>query len=244
MTTQRTMSSRDAASRLGPYKDALQQLWYRGDLASGQGSQADRAAFADLLERSGHRKQAQEFRQGRGNWRQSSSYSVNSASRLWRQKLARTLFGAPQSRYAVGIEHKGAKAGWIAKVEGGRFSGGDNWFRVDRVKGDPSDGRAYFIGPGIGYDINRLVVFARDESDAIEIAEETWPWLMFDEVSAKEAEQDERAQPLKRHGDYFHEGWGVPAEDIRIFGRARLERARLIGNREARLRDGTVVEYN
>ena len=67
---------------------------------------------------------------------------------------------------------------------------------------------------------------------------------MYDEISAEEAEDDERAERVRRHGDYFREGWGVPAEDIRIFGRARLERARLIGNREARLRDGTVVEYS
>lgn len=243
MHKRRSVSSRDAASRLGPYKNQLQQLWYRGNLASGEGTAADRAAFAELLEKSGHRKQAQEFRQGRGNWRKSVSYETNSASRLWRQKLARTLFGAPQSRYSVGTERKSEKTGWIAHVPKGRFGSG-NWLRVDRIKGDPGDGEPYFIGPGSGYDVQRLVVFARDESDAIEIAEETWPWLMFDEISAEEAEDDERAQPLKRHGDYFHEGWGVPTEDIRIFGRARLERARLIGNREARLRDGTVVEYN
>lgn len=128
---------------------------------------------------------------------------------------------------------------------------GGDWFTVDRVKGDPSDGKPYFIGVGVGYDIRRLVVFAYDDSSAIEIAEDTWPESMFDEIiSAKKLEELEKEDPdaAERYQPVVGKKramFGCPSEDIRIFEPAKdyHSNATKVGKLGLyRLKDGTLIE--
>lgn len=224
---------RDPASRLGQYKHEAQQLWHM--VRFGKDNKLNpvlvenaRSRLVEILRATGHVKLAQGLARHRGK-----IYGT-----LFGEKLDRAIHGVPQSR-AIGWPRpqKAKQHVWIARLKSGE------WLRVDSLFGNPSDGKAYLIGPGIGYDVHRLVVFAYDSSSAYEIAEEKAPHLMYDEISKEEAEDDESAVPLSRHGQYFASGWGRPSEDVRILERVRVEKARVVGYGEAALKNGSVVRY-
>lgn len=71
--------------------------------------------------------------------------------------------------------------------------GRDGWFVVDRIAGQVDDGDPWFIGVGAGFDVNRVLVYARDEGDALEVAEEKWPEIMGSKVTKKDEEGVEAA---------------------------------------------------
>ena len=43
---------------------------------------------------------------------------------------------------------------------------GFGWMTVDRIGGDKSWGKPWFIGVGMGFDIDRILVYASNETDA------------------------------------------------------------------------------
>lgn len=111
------------------------------------------------------------------------------------------------------------------------------WFVVDRVSGTPSDGRPYFIGPGIGFDINRLLVYARNESDAAEVAEEKWPDRMGTKVSKRDEDDA---------GDVFYHSSGrvYAPKEVRILTVAsRVEKGTPELGSEAVLKSGETIRY-
>jgi hypothetical protein len=228
---------RDPASRLGSYKDEAHRLYYevfhadqRG-ISSGRSEEA-KHILANILQETGHAKMAGELRRHRGK-----IYGT-----LFGQKVQRTLFGAPQSSYAHGTR-KPKKKVLIAQLRSGE------WLHVDKMVGDPSDGNPYFVGPGTGYDIHRFIVWAYDEGSAIEIAEEKWPHLLFDEVDATDVDEDDQdifpIQTIRKGKDvWFKSGWARHSQDVRIFQRVkRVEHAREIGYGTAVLKSGETVEY-
>lgn len=122
------------------------------------------------------------------------------------------------------------------------------WLTVDSVKGDKSDGRPYLIGPGVGYDVHRLVVFASSEDEAYEIAQETWPKSMYSEfISRKKLDKlaEENPEETERY-EYVSKlnRWGIPEEDIRILKAAKefYRNAKEIGLHLYRLPDGRIIE--
>ncbi len=117
---------------------------------------------------------------------------------------------------------------------------GHGWFVVDRITGYPDDGKPWFIGTGIGYDINRLVVFARTEGDAEEIAEEKWPDRMGDRVSRRDEEEVEDSG----QSTFFAKNSMWTYKESRIFTVAkRIEKGRPLGGSDAALRSGEVIRY-
>lgn len=128
---------------------------------------------------------------------------------------------------------------------------GKDWLKVYRVKGNSTDGEPWFIGPGFGYDIQRLVVFADGESSAYEIAQETWPEIMFDEIIISPDKLDRLPEDEQERYQFIEGGskkgkWGLPSEDIRIWKRPNefFRNAKKIGAHTGlyRLPDGRVIE--
>jgi hypothetical protein len=118
---------------------------------------------------------------------------------------------------------------------------GHGWFVVDRVAGRPDDGKPWFIGVGMGYDIGRLLVYAGDEGDAEEIAEEKWP----DRIGSKIARKDEEEAEESGRSTFFSKGhmWYTD-EDIRIFTVAqRVEKGVSKGGGDAQLTTGEMIRY-
>jgi hypothetical protein len=141
---------------------------------------------------------------------------------------------------AVGMQKKNIA---VARI-------GEDWLKVYRVKGNSSDGEPWFIGPGLGYDIQRLVVFADGESSAYEIAQETWPDSMFGEIISR-AKLDKLPEREQEGYEYIQSGskegrWGMPSEDIRIWKRPNefFRNAKQITPHSSlyRLPDGRVIE--
>ena len=56
-----------------------------------------------------------------------------------------------------------------------KVPGHAEWFLVDKVVGKPEIGDPYFLGKGEGFDIFRVLVYAYDDSDALESAERQYP---------------------------------------------------------------------
>ena len=119
---------------------------------------------------------------------------------------------------------------------------GFGWFVVDKVGGDKSYGKPWFIGIGQGFDISRLLVFASNESDAEEIAEERWPHLMGTRIPKREEDESEESG---RSTFFSKNALWYSVEDVRIFKVAsRVERGVPDqAGRKATLSTGEVVEY-
>ena len=119
--------------------------------------------------------------------------------------------------------------------------GRDGWFVVDRIAGQVDDGDPWFIGVGAGFDVNRVLVYARDEGDALEVAEEKWPEIMGSKVTKKDEEGVEAAG----RSTFLAKGrlW-LSKEDVRIFTVAdRVERGASLGGGDAELTTGEKVRY-
>jgi len=113
------------------------------------------------------------------------------------------------------------------------------WYVIDKVAGTPHDGRPWFIGTGIGFDINRLLVYARNESDAEEIAEEKWPDLVGDRVDRRnEAEAEESGQST-----FFSKGRMYTYKESRIFTAASHVEKGVADGSEAILKSGKTIRY-
>ncbi len=90
----------------------------------------------------------------------------------------------------------------IANVKG-------EWFTVDKIDRSEnySDSHPWFIGVGNGFDVLRVVVYARDADSALEIAEERWP-TWFSEEAAPEIrifEKPTKFIPRAKRGSYDSE---------------------------------------
>ena len=119
------------------------------------------------------------------------------------------------------------------------------WFVVDRIAGSESHGKPWFIGVGAGFDVLRLLVYAGNETDAVEIAEEKWPERMGKELTDEEAEE---AEEEGRSLFYAKVGAGVVAfeeREVRILNVAkRVEEGRPDKyGQSAKLTSGEVIEY-
>lgn len=129
---------------------------------------------------------------------------------------------------------------------------GRDWLTVHNIAGTKDEGynKPYFIGPGLGYDVRRIVVFAHDDSEAYEIAQEKYPKDMFSEVISRakldkiekeDSSEAERYTYIERLNK-----WGLPEEDIRIFKVASefYRNAKALGGHTSlyRLPDGRVIE--
>jgi hypothetical protein len=115
------------------------------------------------------------------------------------------------------------------------------WFVVDRIAGHAYDGRPWFIGVGMGFDIGRNLVYAFTAGDAEAIAEEKWPERMGTKIARKDEEEAEESG----RGTFFSKGhmW-YSAEDIRIFTVAqRVEKGTPEVGGEAKLTTGEVIRY-
>jgi hypothetical protein len=118
---------------------------------------------------------------------------------------------------------------------------GHGWLVVDRVAGHDYDGRPWFIGVGMGFDIGRILVYASNEGDAEEIAEEKWPERMGTKIARKDEEEAEESG----RGTFFSKGhmW-FSSEDIRIFTvAARVEKGVSMIGGDAKLTTGEVIRY-
>ena len=114
------------------------------------------------------------------------------------------------------------------------------WMIVDKVAGKPEDGKPWFIAPGIGYDVNRLLVYAGNEGDASEIAEEKWPDRMGDRVARRDEEQVESSG----QGTFFARGSMWVYKEVRIFTVAsRVEKGTVETGGEATLKNGEKIRY-
>ena len=114
------------------------------------------------------------------------------------------------------------------------------WMIVDKVAGKPEDGKPWFIAPGIGYDVNRLLVYAGNEGDALEIAEEKWPDRMGDRVARRDEEQVESSG----QGTFFARGSMWVYKEVRIFTVAsRVEKGTVETGDEATLKNGEKIRY-
>jgi hypothetical protein len=118
---------------------------------------------------------------------------------------------------------------------------GHGWFVVDRVGGKPYDGSPWFIAPGMGFDVGRLLVYASDPTSAEEIAEEKWP----DRMGSKIARKDEEEAEESGRSTFFSKGYmWYSDEDIRIFQVAqRVEKGVSKGAGQAQLTTGEVIDY-
>jgi len=240
----KTIRRRDPASRLGKHKREAQNLWHAvrfsdmNKISPAQAREA-KARLVEILRETGHTSLARKLDQFRGALIRNSLLS---------KKIERAIHGVPQhpaggKTWVAGEIGKEKKTVWIAKLKGGE------WLHVDHIIGNPSDGHPYLIGPGIGYDVQRIVVFAYDMSSAVEIAEEELPHLMLDEVDEEDVDEDDQdmfpIEPFKnkRGQVWFKSGWARHSQDIRIFEKVKLERARVVGYREAMLKSGKIVRY-
>lgn len=126
------------------------------------------------------------------------------------------------------------------------------WYTVWKVHGKSEDGynKPYFIGLGLGFDIQRFLVWASNESDASDIAENTWPKHFFDEIMTAS-----RLDKKIADGEEDEDHWafiestgkmGKRTEDVRIFEKAEdvAYHAKKIAAHENlyRLPDGRLVE--
>jgi len=125
------------------------------------------------------------------------------------------------------------------KIQTFAFVPRHGWFVVDRIAGTPHDGSPWFIGTGVGFDINRLLVYARNENDAAEIAEEKWPDRMGDRVLRKdEAEVEENGEAT-----FYSKNKMFTYKETRILTIAsHIERATAQGG-EAVLKNGKTIRY-
>lgn len=118
---------------------------------------------------------------------------------------------------------------------------GEGWFLVDREAGSDYDGKPWFIGVGAGFDILRLLVYAGNETDAEEIAEEEWPDRMGSKLSPEEAEEAEE------EGRYvfYSDGDAYVSRETRIFAVAKRVEKGVPDKygREAKLTTGETIEY-
>jgi len=114
------------------------------------------------------------------------------------------------------------------------------WYVVDKVAGTPHDGHPWFIGTGIGFDINRILVYARNESDAMEISEEKWPDLVGSRVNRR----DESKVEESGQGTFFSKGRMYTYKESRIFTVAsKVERGTPLPGSEAELKSGQTIRY-
>ena len=93
----------------------------------------------------------------------------------------------------------------------------------------------------MGFDVGRLLIYARSEGDAEEIAEEKWP----ERIGTKIARKDEGEAEESGRSTFMSKGhmW-YSAEDIRIFTVAeRVEKGTPAGGGEAKLTTGEVIRY-
>lgn len=120
------------------------------------------------------------------------------------------------------------------------FIQGHGWFVVDRATGSLDDGLPWFIGTGIGFDINRLLVYTDNKGDAEEIAEEKWPDRMGDKLSRKEEEEAED----NGEATFFAKGRMWSYKETRIFQVAKfVEKGTPMGGGDARLVTGEMIRY-
>lgn len=123
------------------------------------------------------------------------------------------------------------------------------WFYVNHVRGKSDDGfnKPYFIGTGNGYDITRFLIWARNQEEAVDIAENTWPRFFFTDITTPQ-----KLEKLVEAGQEDENDWrfiedigkvGKPEEDIRMFEMASevSYHAKKI-NGYYRLTDGRLVE--
>lgn len=123
------------------------------------------------------------------------------------------------------------------------------WFYVNHVRGRSDGGynKPYFIGAGSGYDITRFVVWAPNQEEAIDIAENTWPRFFFTEIVTPGKLERLVENGTEDEGDWrFIESigkLGKPEQDIRMFEKAQevAYHAKKIGE-YYRLTDGRLVE--
>ena len=133
----------------------------------------------------------------------------------------------------------------LARVNG-------EWFDVGHVHGTSEGGynKPYFIGVGIGYGMMRFIVWANNESDASDIAENTWPKDFFDEIMATS-----RLERKIEAGEEEEDHWafiesigkmGKRTEDIRMFAKASevVYHAKKIAEHDYLYRapDGRIIE--
>jgi len=120
----------------------------------------------------------------------------------------------------------------------------DRWIEADRITGKREDGKPYVIAVGNGYSATILLVWANDDSEAVEIAENKWPKLLFSKIAKNppevDGEEEDGWEIISGLGK-----WGRREEDIRFFVVAsEVSTAKKIDpySRLYRLADGRVVE--
>ena len=159
----------------------------------------------------------------------------------------RTVFGSsPKSMHQRVYPTKAKKTVLLAEL-GSR--GHTGWFQIDKMKGTPDYGKPWVIEVGMGYSSYYYLVWADNESDAIEIAEEEWPNEMFDEVDESDVgpldsdgypeDQDLHPHPSKRNH------WVRSSENLHLSRAKRVAQGRIVpghGN-QAHLKTGEIVEY-
>ena len=118
---------------------------------------------------------------------------------------------------------------------------GHGWFVVDKIAGHDYDGQPWFIAPGMGFDVGRLLVYADSADYAMEIAEEKWPERVGDRIPRKEEEEAEASG----RGTFFSKGhmW-YSSEEIRILTVAqRVAKGVPDVGSEATLTTGEKIRY-
>jgi len=112
------------------------------------------------------------------------------------------------------------------------------WLVIDRVA--RGDGDPWFLGVEAGFDVRRVLVYADNGGDALEIAEERYPEIMGKKVP--EADEDE--VEASGRGTFFGKGRLWVQKDVRIFGVAeRVETGEVLPGGDARLKNGETVRY-
>lgn len=218
--------------------ERLSRLFYemtRGEASKGPGTPEDMAARAvmiDALHELGSHKTAEALRR-------------HGRKTLWgtllHEKIRRTIYGPSERKEYT--PRKPAKYTWIASAGG---QGLERFYvRLDKddIVRDGGD-RMYLFEIGMGYSSLYKLVFADDEEEALETAEEKWPHLFLDEVDQDEADDDDVfphpfPHPTKR-GVFVRRSY-----DVGINRAIALQQARILDKygRTVLLKSGETVDY-
>lgn len=119
------------------------------------------------------------------------------------------------------------------------------WMEADKVAGrrDSDYNKPYVIAVGMGFSATVLLVWAHSDDEAVEVAEDRWPHLLFGETLRKGQEPPPEEEEEWTWIDSLGK-WGKREEDIRFFKVAEdVSQAKSLGSgRLYRLTDGRVVE--
>lgn len=165
---------------------------------------------------------------------------------IFHQKIRRAIFG-PEKREFYGPRKPPSHV--VLAQLGPQL--GSRWFRMDAWKVEDSDGVPWVIEVSMGFHSWFMLVVARDQDAALEIAEEKWPDLLFDEVDDDDLRTDEDGYDIDEYGRELFDHPTKRGVMVRRSENVGLHRARNVSwarvvdadRRQAYVPEVGIVEY-